>query len=119
MHSEEAARMRVSEGADYLVVGSVFETPTHPEAKPAGVGVVAECSRSGAPVIGIGGIGRENAGSVIRAGASGIAVVRAVWSADDPVAAATGLLEVLPETGGPGRPASSRQAAGRPAEGGV
>jgi thiamine-phosphate pyrophosphorylase len=55
-------------------------------------------------VIAIGGIGPENAATVLRAGASGIAVVRAVWGADDPLGAAAGLLEILPEAGGPGGP---------------
>lgn len=104
VHSEEEARLRVSEGADYLVAGSVFDTPTHPGVKPAGVDLIAVCREAGAPVIAIGGIGPENAGTVIRAGASGIAVVRAVWGADDPRAAAAGLLEILPEAGGSGRP---------------
>ena len=119
VHSEEAARVRADEGADYLVAGSVFETPTHPEARPAGVDIIGACGKSGAPVIAIGGIGPETAATVMRAGASGIAVVRAVWSAEDPVSAATGLLEILSENAVPERPASRRQEAGRPVEGGV
>lgn len=104
VHSEEAARRRVSEGADFLVAGSVFDTPTHPGVNPAGVDIVAACQKAGVPVIAIGGIGPENAATVLRAGASGIAVVRAVWGADDPLGAAAGLLEILPEAGGPGGP---------------
>src|SRR6266511_1868246 len=45
----------------------------------------------GVPVIGIGGITAGNAGAVRRAGAAGVAVIGAVWSAADPTLAARAL----------------------------
>jgi len=95
VHSVEEARSRVREGADYLVAGTVYATPTHPEVEPAGLGLIASCSREVVAVIGIGGIGPGNASHVLRAGAAGVAVVRAVWDASDPVAASAELLEIL------------------------
>ncbi len=43
------------------------------------------------PVLGIGGITRENAGAVIAAGAAGVAVISAILAAPDPVRAAAEL----------------------------
>jgi len=51
------------------------------------------------PVIGIGGIGPDNAERVLEEGAAGVAVVRAVWEASDPVAAARELLGILSTAG--------------------
>jgi thiamine-phosphate pyrophosphorylase len=48
------------------------------------------------PVIGIGGITIDRAADVVTTGAVGVAVVGAVFLADDPAAAARGLREVLP-----------------------
>ncbi len=93
VHSEAQARGAAREGADYLVAGSIFETATHPGRAPAGTELVADCARAGVPVIGIGGIDHRNAHRVIEAGASGIAVVRAVWEALDPVDEALRLVE--------------------------
>lgn len=94
VHSAAEARARVREGADYLVAGPIFATATHPGAEPAGVELIAECAGAGAPVVGIGGIGPDNASRVMEAGAAGIAVIRAVWETADPVSAAGRLLEV-------------------------
>ena len=42
IHSVEAAMQAESEGADFLVVGTIFTTGSHPSAKPAGVELLAE-----------------------------------------------------------------------------
>ncbi|MGE0686669.1 MAG: thiamine phosphate synthase, partial [Dehalococcoidia bacterium] len=47
------------------------------------------------PVIGIGGINASNAAQVMQAGASGVAVISAVCSADDPKAAAEELVKII------------------------
>jgi thiamine-phosphate diphosphorylase len=95
VHSAEEARLRAREGADYLIAGSVFATPTHPGMSPAGLGLIASCSREAVPVVGIGGIGAGNAARVVEEGAAGVAVVRAVWEAPDPVVAAQELIRIL------------------------
>lgn len=80
-------------GANYLGVGPVFGTASKPDAGVA-LGLEAfqrRCSISPMPVVGIGGINRENARSVIDAGAAGIAVVSAILGAADPEAAARDL----------------------------
>jgi thiamine-phosphate pyrophosphorylase len=65
--------------ADYLGVGPVWETPSKHDADPAiGLEGLREiCAAVGAPVVAIGGIDASNAGACIRAGAVGVAVIRA------------------------------------------
>lgn len=95
VHSAEEARLSVSEGADYLVAGSVFRTASHPDRDPAGVALVTSCAEAGVPVVGVGGIDASNARQVVAAGAMGIAVIRAVWQEPSPVDAALGLLDAV------------------------
>ena len=84
-------------GADYLGVGPIYATATKPDAGAAtGTGLIAAIKgRVDLPVVGIGGINRENAAAVLAAGADGVAVVSAVVAADDPAAAARELKERL------------------------
>ncbi len=81
--------------ADYWSVGPCFATATKPDAGPPlgadGFGALARRAPTGLPVIGVGGITAANAGLLARAGAAGIAVVGAVWSASDPAVAARAL----------------------------
>lgn len=95
VHDLPAADAAKHAGADYLVVGSVFPTSTHPGLEPAGPELVRAVSDTGLPVIGIGGVTADVTGQVLKAGAYGVAVISAVWSADDPVRAAEDLCEVL------------------------
>ncbi len=66
--------------ADYLGVGPVWATPSKADADPAlGLGELARiASAVTLPVIAIGGIDASNAAPCIRAGAAGVAVIRAV-----------------------------------------
>jgi thiamine-phosphate pyrophosphorylase len=78
------------QGADYIGISPVFSTPTKTDtAPPLGLdGVKLLSAAVSIPTVGIGGINKTNAASVIRAGADGIAVVSAIVSADDPGEAA-------------------------------
>jgi len=93
VHSANEARERAEEGADFLVAGSVYSTVTHPDRVPDGPALVTSCAVVGVPVVGIGGIDASNAEQVITAGAAGVAVIRAVWQAADPVEQALRLIE--------------------------
>lgn len=94
------------ESLDYLVVGTLFATPSHPGREGAGPERVREVAEvaGGLPVLGIGGITPERIPEVLEAGAHGVAVLRAVWDADDPGAAAADLVAALPEIPGKGEP---------------
>jgi thiamine-phosphate diphosphorylase len=88
VEAEEAAR----DGADYLMVGSVYETASLPGRPAAGLGLVREAVTLGLPVIAIGGMDPARAAEVRDQGAYGVAAIRAVWWAADPAAAALALL---------------------------
>lgn len=66
-------------GATYLGAGAVWATPSKPDAKVIGLGGLADlCQGATIPVVAIGGIDASNAADCIRAGASGVAVIRAL-----------------------------------------
>ena len=75
---------------DYLGVGPIFPTGSKADAARAlGLPRLSEIAGSvRLPVVAIGGITEENAASVIRAGADGLAVISAICGADDPAEAA-------------------------------
>jgi thiamine-phosphate pyrophosphorylase len=65
--------------ADYLGVGPIWPTPSKADADPAlGLDELARiCAAVTVPVVAIGGVDASNAGDCIRAGAAGVAVIRA------------------------------------------
>jgi thiamine-phosphate diphosphorylase len=97
VHSIDEARREVEAGADFLVVGHVYATPSHPEREPIGLKILKECATLGRPVIAIGGVTKENASACRDVGAYGVAAIRAVWDADDPYAAGLELLAAWEE----------------------
>jgi thiamine-phosphate pyrophosphorylase len=97
VHDGAEVRAALGEGADFLVAGSVFATPSHPERSSAGTDLVREAAAGVAPVIAIGGITPERTREVIAAGAWGVAAIRALWDAGDPAAAAHAFLAALPK----------------------
>jgi thiamine-phosphate diphosphorylase len=89
--AEHAAR----EGADFLVAGTVYETPSHPGRPGAGPALIETLGGLGVPIIAIGGITPERVRTMLAAGAYGVAVIRGVWDADRPLAAAERYLAEL------------------------
>lgn len=87
----------VTAGADYLGVGPIFVTQGKADAgNPIGVGLISELAkRYTTPLIAIGGITAANAGAMIRAGASGVAVITAIVNAENVTAATRELANVL------------------------
>jgi thiamine-phosphate pyrophosphorylase len=69
--------------ADYIGAGPVWATPSKPDADPAiGLdGLRGICAEVSTPVVAIGGVDPLNAGDCIRAGAAGVAVIRAARDA--------------------------------------
>lgn len=85
VHSEDGAEEAAADGADFLVVGTMYATRSHPGAVPAGPALVRRIARRcQLPLIGIGGISPDNAAEVLRAGALGIAVITSVLGAPHP-----------------------------------
>jgi thiamine-phosphate pyrophosphorylase len=95
-HSLEQAVEAQQSGADYIGVGPVFSTPTKPGSEPVGLELIKNVKNiSRLPFVAIGGINAANVGDVIAAGASRVAVVRAVCGADDIREAAKSLKDIL------------------------
>ncbi len=95
---EEAGRSAAT-AADYWSIGPCFATPSKSDAGPPlgpqGFAALARLAPEGMPVIGIGGITAANAAEVVRAGATGVAVIGAVLSAPEPETAARALSAAL------------------------
>lgn len=83
--------------ADYLGVSPIYATPTKTDtATPLGLeGLRKIKTRVKIPLVGIGGLNKENSADVIRNGGNGVAVVSAIMAADDPEAAARDLRQVI------------------------
>jgi thiamine-phosphate diphosphorylase len=101
---EEALRAE-ADGADYLGVGPMFATDTKPD---AGVPVGPERLRAikervSIPVFGIGGITLQNAPQVLMAGADGICVISAIFTAPEPVQATRQLVALCAQNETPPR----------------
>ncbi len=92
VHSVEEAGSAVEDGADFLVVGSIYPTLTHPGRTGGGPELVRDTAKLGLPVIAIGGITPERVGEMKAAGAYGVAAIRSLWLAPDPAAATMALL---------------------------
>lgn len=86
----EWASRAAAEDADYIGVGPIYATGSKADARapigPEGFRRIIEHA-PGLPAVAIGGIGVENVEPVIKAGASGVAVIGAVMGAPDPGAA--------------------------------
>lgn len=82
--SLELARGAADAGADYVAFGSVYPSPTKPDAVRAPLELFATAKRALAvPICAIGGITSGNAGPVLAAGADMLAVISSVFSAPD------------------------------------
>ncbi|MBQ1463182.1 MAG: thiamine phosphate synthase [Ruminococcus sp.] len=80
----EQALAAQNDGADYLGCGALFATSTKSNAKPMSQETFSEiCSAVDIPVVAIGGINRQNILELEGLGASGAAMVSAIFAADD------------------------------------
>lgn len=93
----EEAEWAMSQGADYLGIGSIYATSTKQDAGAAiGTTLIQQVkSRWNIPLVGIGGINPSNAAEVVRSGADGIAVVSAITGHAEPQQAASHLIEIV------------------------
>lgn len=84
VHSVEEALEAVRNGADCLGVGAMFSTSTKTDADVLPKEVVREiCAAVDIPVVAIGGISKENIMELKGIGVDGVALVSAIFAADD------------------------------------
>jgi thiamine-phosphate diphosphorylase len=95
-HSAAEAHAAVDDGADFIVLGTIWASASHPEVETGGVGRVAEAAAgASAPILAIGGVTPARARDARAAGAYGVAVLSGIWTAPDVVVAATAYLESM------------------------
>ena len=97
VHAVEEGLSAQSQGADYIVLGPIYETPTKQMfGPPLGIHTLEKaCRLVRIPIIGIGGVTAARAREMRRAGAFGVAVVTAVLSAADVESATRELLDAV------------------------
>lgn len=97
VHSVNEAMKAEAEGADYLVFGPIYETPSkHLYGRPLGLSKLEEAARAvRVPIVGIGGVTAARAYDMRAAGAFGVAVISAILGAEDVEAATRALLDAL------------------------
>ena len=96
-HSGEEVRRANHDGADYIIFGPIFDTPSKRSfGRPFGLDALAAvCRESTIPVFAIGGITSERVRQVRRAGAHGVAAIGALLTCEDIDAAAQEFREAL------------------------
>lgn len=97
-HTVEEARAAWVDGADYLGV-TAHATPTKPDAEGIAAGEMASiCASVDIPVVAIGGLNAETIPALAKSGASGAAVVSAIFAQSDCYEAARALRSVCEKT---------------------
>jgi thiamine-phosphate pyrophosphorylase len=96
-HSLADVGEAVDGGADFVVLGPIFETPSKTGYGPPLTAALLRQARARAalPILAIGGVKATQVPEVMAAGADGIAVISAVMAAPDPGKAAADLLAAI------------------------
>jgi thiamine-phosphate pyrophosphorylase len=82
--------------AAFAVFGPIYDTPSKRRyGPPVGLAALEAAARAGLPLIAIGGIDSGRVDQVLRAGACGVACIRAVMAAGDPAAALRALAHTI------------------------
>jgi thiamine-phosphate pyrophosphorylase len=97
VHSREEAVAAAGEGADFVIFGPVYDTPSkRAYGAPQGLAALETVARAvDRPVLAVGGVTPERARDALAAGASGVAVVSAILSAARPGAAVRAFVDAL------------------------
>lgn len=84
VHTVEEARQAVQDGADYLGLGAVFPTSTKTDVEQMSSETLQTiCNAVDVPIVAIGGINRDNLLKLAGNGVDGVALVSAIFSAED------------------------------------
>jgi thiamine-phosphate diphosphorylase len=91
VHTSSEADEAREGGADFVLVGNVYATGSHPGR--AGIGVRALAAFAGPARIAIGGVTPERVAELRDAGVQGVAAIRGVWDAPSPARAVRSYLK--------------------------
>ncbi len=96
VHGLQEVEEGVDDTLDYLILGTIFPTGSHPERAPGGLNRIRDVAAlTRLPLVAIGGVTPRRVAEVLGAGAHGVAVKGGIWDAEDPIAAARGYLMEL------------------------
>ena len=96
VHSVQGAVDAAASGADLLVVGTIFQTGSHPGVAASGPEILMQIrQRTDVPAIAIGGVTATNVEQVIDSGAVGAAVISAITENDNPRIASEHLMDSI------------------------
>jgi thiamine-phosphate pyrophosphorylase len=97
VHAVDEARAAESAGADFLLFGPVYDTPSKRQyGPPQGLAALGQVSSAvSLPVFGVGGVTPGRVAEVMRTGAAGVAVIGAILSAERPADAVKAFLDAL------------------------
>ncbi len=100
VHDIDGARRAELAGADFLLAGHIYDTPSKEGQPGRGLDWLKEVSGAvEIPTIAIGGMSADRIPEVVAAGAHGIALGRALLNADDPKAASERIRRILEQEG--------------------
>lgn len=86
---------------DFLLVGTIFPSASHPDGRAGGVERLREVGAvTSLPLLAIGGVDPVRVPDLLLAGAHGVAVRGGIWEERDPSGATRGYLKVLKKEGG-------------------
>src|SRR5262249_30359809 len=89
VHAPDEAAEQEGLGPDYLLLGTIFATASHPDVTPGGTALLETTrARASLPLLAIGGITEHNASAAVLAGADGVAAISSLLAASDPARAA-------------------------------
>ncbi len=97
VHAVDEASAAESAGADFLLFGPVYDTPSKRQyGPPQGLAALEQVSSAvGIPVFGVGGVTPDRVSEVLRTGAAGVAVIGAILAAERPADAVKAFLDAL------------------------
>ncbi len=81
VHGVKEAVEAARGGADFLYVGALWATPSHPDETPAGAQLIRDVAAAvSVPLVGIGGVTPERVPAILEAGGHGAAVISGIWN---------------------------------------
>jgi thiamine-phosphate pyrophosphorylase len=94
--SPEEVRSAEKAGVDYLGVGAIFPTSSKDDIKVVGLERIHQIRPlTRLPMVAIGGINKENARSVMEAGADSVCIISAILGAEDITLAAREIIQII------------------------
>ncbi|MSQ23974.1 MAG: thiamine phosphate synthase [Chloroflexi bacterium] len=88
IHSPEEALHYRNAGLDYVELGSIFPSGSHPGRPALGLYAIRAAALHGIPILAVGGVTSRNVANVIADGAMGVAVISSITAEPDPRSAA-------------------------------